>query len=260
VTALPVPLPSDSARFDEALVREASEDAQAPSSAKLVHVMESAVAYDGLPISSGGAHALGRISARDALTGWLRFLETCTEASPIQCYFDFPMTPGLTVDAAVAQAVEREFPRGSSRSKRLCVPWSRTEDALSMFESLEPMPTNEWGMAPIWLWFTADFRLRSPRAAALWPGQDPALFGHFQTPGGVVLGASSTRLILQAKRSVGLSLSIPQATDSDMHEIVPWLQASLPMRLSSKHWTRWTLTKNGQSYRGRKITPGSYAR
>jgi hypothetical protein len=224
------------------------------------HVLESAVAYDGLPISSGGAHALGRISARDALTGWLRFLETCTEASPIESYFDFPVTPGLTVDAAVVQAVECGFPRDPGRFKRLSVPWSRVEDALSLFESLEPLPTNERGMAPIWLWFTAELRLRSPWATALWPGQDPELFGHFQTPGGVVLGASSTRLILQAKRSVGLSLSIPQATDGDLDEIVPWLQASLPMRLSRKHWTRWTLTKNGKSYRGRKIAPGSSAR
>jgi hypothetical protein len=219
-------------------------------------VMEAAVAYDGLPISSGGAHALGRISARDALTSWLRFLNTRTEASPIESYFDFPMTPGLAVNAAVAQLIEREFPRDSSRFRRLSVPWDRVEDALSRFESLEPLPTNQWGMAPIWLWFTADFRLRSPSSPALWPGQDPALFGHFQTPGGVVLGASSTRLILQAKRSIGLSLSIPQATDADLAEIVPWLQAALPMRLSSKHWTRWTLTKNNRSYRGRKIVPG----
>ena len=108
-------------------------------------------------------------------------------------------------------------------------------------------------MAPVWLWFTAEFRLRSPTGPEPWPGQDPALFGHFKTPGGVTLGASSIRLILQAKHSIGLSLSIPEASDSDLARVVPWLQAALPMRLSSKHWTRWTLTENGRSYRGSKI-------
>jgi hypothetical protein len=114
-------------------------------------------------------------------------------------------------------------------------------------------------MAPVWLWFTADFRIRSPASQELWPGQDPDRFGRFVTPAGVRLGASSTRLILQAKRSMGLSVSIPRASDTDLAEVLPWLQAALPMRLSSKHWTRWTLTKNKRSYRGRKIVPVSLA-
>jgi hypothetical protein len=216
-------------------------------------VIESAVAYDGLPISSGGAHGLGRISVRDAFASWLRFLDTCTDPSPIESWFEFPNTPGLTVDAMVVRLIEQEFPRGSARHS---VPWGRIEDALALFESIEPLPTNRWGMAPVWLWFTAGFRLRSPRGSALWPQQDPALFGHFQTPGGVTLGASSTRLILQAKRAMGLSLSIPQATDPDLATIVPWLEEALPMQLSLRHWTRWTLTEDKRSYRGRKITPG----
>jgi hypothetical protein len=101
----------------------------------------------------------------------------------------------------------------------------------------------------------ADFRIRIPSSQELWPGQDPGRFGRFVTPAGVKLGISSTRLSLQAKRSMGLSLSIPRASDTDLAEVVPWLQAALPMRLSSRHWTRWTLTKNKSSYRGRKIVP-----
>jgi hypothetical protein len=213
---------------------------------------ESAVAYDGLPISSGGAHALGRTSARDALNAWLRFLDTRTEASPISCWFHFPMTPGLTADPQAVTLITRQFPDAQDRHP---VPWDQVDDALSIFESLEPLSVNQWGMAPVWLWFTADFRLRVPGSQNLWPGQDPDSFNHFVTPAGVKLGASSTRLILQAKRSMGLSLSIPRASDADLAEVVPWLQAALPMRLSSKHWTRWTLTKNKHSYRGRKIVP-----
>lgn len=212
---------------------------------------QSCVAYDGLPISSGGAHALGRIGARDALVRWRQFLDACTDASPIKCWFDFPQTPELTVDPAVVRLIAGKFPGVSHRH---LVPRARLDEALSIFESLEPLPTNQWGMAPVWLWFTADFRMLSPRGD-VWPGQDPGRFDDFVTPAGVSLGASSSRLILQAKRSLGLTLSIPDAKDDDLGEIVPWLQSALPMRLSPKHWTRWTLTKAGNSYRGKRIDP-----
>jgi hypothetical protein len=217
---------------------------------------ESAVAYDGLPISSGGAHGLGRTSARDALNAWLRFLDTRTEASPGSCWFHFPVTPGLAADPGVVALITRHFPEVKGRHP---VPSDQVGDALSIFESLEPLPANQWGMAPVWLWFRADFRLRVPGLQSLWPGQDSDRFDNFVTPAGVKLGASSTRLILQAKRSMGLHLSIPRASDADLAEIVPWLQDALPMRLSAKHWTRWTLTKNKHSYRGRKIVPATPA-
>ncbi|HZU72364.1 MAG TPA: hypothetical protein VE990_06285, partial [Acidimicrobiales bacterium] len=219
-------------------------------------VMESAVAYDGLPISSGGAHGLGRASARDALAAWLRFLDACTVASPIESYFDFPATPGLMVEGEVARLIEHEFPRSSGRFERFPVPPEGVEAALVLLESIEPQPTNQWGMAPVWLWFEADFRLRSPRGPGLWPGQDPDLFGHFHTPSRVILGASSTRLILQAKRSLGLSLSIPVATDADLAVIVPWLQASLPMAVLEALDALDPLTDDKRSYRGMKIRPG----
>ena len=217
-------------------------------------LLDSAVAYDGLPISSGGAHGLGRVAARDALNDWLQFLATRTESRSIRAYFDLPATPELTVDFGVARTIAREFP--TSRG-RFTVPSDRLDDAVALFESFEPLPVNRWGMAPVWLWFTAEFRLCSASGRGPWPGQDPACFGHFETPGGVALGASSTRLILQAKRSMGLSLSIPQASDADLADVVPWIQGALPFRLSSKHWTRWTLTKNGRAYRGRRIVPPS---
>lgn len=214
---------------------------------------ESAVTYDGLPIGRGGAHALGRISGRDALAAWLRFLDLRTEPAPIQAWFDFPTTPGLSVDPDVVRLVESEFPLDPARRHRAPVPFDRAEQAVALLESIEPQPTNRWGMAPVWLWFTAAFRIRSPTGPGLWPGQDPALFGDFETPAGIVLGTSSTRLALHAKCLMGLRLSIPLATDGDLATMAPWLQEALPMRLSSKHWARWVLTKDQRSYRATKV-------
>lgn len=216
---------------------------------------ESAVAYDGLPISSGGAHGLGRVSARSALADWTDFLSTCTQPQPVSCFFDLPDTPNLRVDRKTAKLIERSFPPAQGVPKRFAVPTEQIGEAVSLFESLEPLPTNPWGMAPVWLWLTADFKLLAPGGGGVWPGQDPARFDHFQTPAGVSLGSSSTRLILQAKRSMGLTLSVPDAADQDLAVLVPWLQEALPMRLSVKQWTRWTLTRNGRSYRGKRISP-----
>ena len=149
--------------------------------------IDTAVTYDGLPISSGGAHALGRTSGRNALRAWMGFLETRTEASLVDSFFELPTTPELVVEPHVSRLIQSEFPM-TRTSSRFHVPANRWDDALSLFESLEPLPMNPWGMAPVWLWFTADFRLRSPGGGGLWPGQDPARFGHFETPAGVSLG------------------------------------------------------------------------
>lgn len=211
---------------------------------------QSAVVYDGLPLSAGGAHGLGRVTARGALRSWVGFLNARTESSPVVGWFDFPDTPGLALSPDLRRQIEVAFP---SQGQRCAVPWARADEAIDLFESVEPLLVNEWGMAPVWLWFTADIRLLQPETGEPWPGQDRALFDNFVTPGGVELGASSTRLILQAKKSIGLSLSIPHATDSDLDTYMPWLQASLPLRLSSKHWSRWTATKRDDSYRGHRV-------
>jgi hypothetical protein len=214
---------------------------------------ESAVAYDGLPISSGGAHALGRVSARQALESWRDFLAARTQPGPIACWFALPMTPELIVEPDVAARIGSAFP---TRSRdEFPVPLERIDEAMDLWESIEPQPTNQLGLAPVWLRFSADFQMLAPDGSRVWPGQEPARFGQFQTPAGVKLGSSSTRLALHAKRSFGLTLSIPDASDDDLNSVVPWLQAALPMRLSAKHWTRWSLTKSGRSYRGKRITP-----
>ena len=212
---------------------------------------ESAVVYDGMPISSGGAHGLGRIEARDAHAGWLGFLAACTRPANVHCYFDLPQTPELTVEPSVRARIAEVFP---ADRRRYPVPDDRVNEALDLLTSFEPQPTNPWGMAPVWLRFSADFRLMRPGAAELWPEQEPERFGYFETPTGVRLGASRTNLSLQARRSMGMLLSIPNATDADLAVLVPWLQDHLPFRLSAKHWSRWTLAKNGRTYRGRKLT------
>lgn len=210
---------------------------------------ESVVVYDGLPLSSGAAHGLGRVGLHDAHDAWQRFLSTCTQSPGTGVYFEFPHTPGLDADDRLRRAVESVFP---GERRRHPVPAARCGEALDLMASVEPLPTNEWGMAPLWLWFHAEFLLRRPDGG-VWPHQDPAEFGHFVTPGGVALGKSSSSLTLESRRSMSLHLSLPEATDEEVVETSAWLQAHLSFRLSTKQWTRWTLAKNGMTYRGRKL-------
>jgi hypothetical protein len=223
--------------------------------------IESLLVYDDLPISSGGAHTLRRMSASAALEAWLQFLEARSVVDGVKAYFDFPQTPDLRVEPRTVRLIEGVFGKSAMRlTTRLLrqpptaidVPPDRFDDAIELFESLNPLPTNEWGMAPVWLWFTADLKLRSMSGGVI-PGQDPELFGRFQTPSGILLGQSSARLILQARISLGLTLSVPNTSDDELRAMVPWLEEKLPMRLSTKQWTRWTVTRSGNSYRGRKV-------
>lgn len=169
----------------------------------------------------------------------------------VRCYFDLPQTPELTVESSVRSRIAEAFP---ADGRSYPVSDDKVKVALDLLTSLEPQPTNPWGMAPVWLRFSADFRLLRPASGELWPDQEPQRFGYFETPTGVRLGASRTNLSLQARRSMGLLLSIPNATDADLAAVVPWLQGNLPFRLSTNHWSRWTLAKNGGTHRGQKLT------
>jgi hypothetical protein len=210
-----------------------------------VGLIESAVAYDGLPISSGGAHRLPRRSVREAFAAWRTFLDACTSDPTFNAYFGLAHRQDVTVDPPVERRILAAFPGPIDQA--------RVPEALELFEDLEPQPLSEWGLTPVDLSFRSEFHLNRPGTGEIWPGQEPELFGQFQTPAGMPLGASGSSLRLGAKHTMSLHLTLPEASDADVAEAVPWLEAPLPMRLSAKHWTRWTLTKNRKSYRGRRL-------
>ena len=222
---------------------------------------QSAVVYDGLPIGSGGAHGLGRISASQALRRWRDFLAACgSPVQPLECSFNIrALSDAQVIDPSVVEAIHSAFPMQGTfvpRNNNFSpVPPDRLDEAVALLESIEPQPADKWGNVPVWLNTHADFHLKTPDGSGLWPGQGTGGFGDFKTPAGVRLGISNGGLNLEARKSIGLMLSVPDATDDDLAVLVPWLQAALPFRMSSKHWTRWSLAKNGRTYRGRRFVP-----
>lgn len=206
-------------------------------------------------MSSGGAHGLGRVSTTQAATRWLAFLDARTRPAPILCSFDLDANPWLGPGRRLAARIAREFPPTLGARTHFSVAPDRIIEAVDLLESLKPLPTSRSGLPAVTLTLGTSFSLLAPDGAALWPDQDPSLFGHFHTPTGVTLGASTTRLSLDAGASMSLLLSVPEASDEDLSVVVPWLQDALPMRLSPKHWARWTLTRDRHSYRRTAITP-----
>ena len=217
---------------------------------------ESVVVYDGLPISSGGAHSINRLSPDQALQAWRRFLQTCAQHVEVDAVIRVDDQPGPPASRQTLDRLDRAFPTRRETSVQLRhVPEDRIDQAVELMAEISPQPADQWGNAAVHLFIEARFLLRHPAdGGGLWPGQGRDQFGDFTTPSGVMLGISSARLTIGHARSMGLMLTLPMASDADLTLIRPWLQDHLPFRLSDKHWTRWTLNKNGNTYRPKRLT------
>lgn len=218
-----------------------------------------AVTYDGLPISSGGFHSLGRMPRRVAFDRVTAFIEACTEPiGPVDYWFNLPQVPDLPPQPHLEQELERRFgKRGGlflAKPDRLVIGEDRVAEALDFLDDVDPQPMNQWGMAPIWLWMTASFRLLDPSTGRQLPGQDPHRFRGAVYAVGTPLGTSELSLILHNRAQLGIQLCIPDADTDCLNRVIPWLQDHLPCSLSPKHWLAWTSTRS-DSLKARHMTP-----
>jgi hypothetical protein len=187
------------------------------------------------------------MSRRDAYARTRSFIETCTEpVGAINCRFRVHHVPELAPILRLERELERRFGRHGE------IQQERIDDALDFLDDIDPQPTNPWGMAPIWFSVTCNFRILDPAAKRPLPGQDPGRFRGVEYERGQPLGSSRLGLMLHNQATLALDLCIPDADDGLLGRVVPWLQQSLPCRLSQKHWRAWTPTKTG-SFKGRRL-------
>jgi hypothetical protein len=217
-----------------------------------------AITYIGLPISSGGAHSLGRMSRRVASERTMNFLRTCTQpVDPITYSFDVHDVPELPPVSRLERELKHRFGQYFAVRQYLAVQGARVDEALDFLDEIDPQPTNQWGMAPIWFTATSKFQILDPATGHPLPGQDPKRFKGVEYEGGVALGTSGLRLILDNHARIAIELCLPDPDDAVLRRVVPWLQEYLPCTLSSKQWRAWTPTKAG-SFKARRIpAPGS---
>ena len=157
--------------------------------------LDSAVVYDGLPISSGGAHHINRLSPAQALEAWRSFQSACTRPSPPEaCFIVSNDRPAPKVPGAVVRRIKDTFPDHESLTRQCPVPPERLDDAVRLYEEIAN-ERGDWGEEnDVALAMESEFRLLSPAGRDVWPGQERSSFGHFETPGGARLGTSSTRM------------------------------------------------------------------
>ena len=211
-----------------------------------------AVTYDGLPVSSGGAHSLGRMSRRTAYERTIAFLDRCTVPDGERSHaISFPadqVSPRVEPPAGLRDEVERRFGRPAD------IPESRIGDALDFMDEIAPQAANRYGMASVWLTMQCRFRLLDPGTGLPLAGQDPLRFGGVEYVWAVPLGTSGLLLSLHNHAAFAVDLCIPDPTEELLRRLVPWLAASVPFKVSPKHWRVWTPTKAG-SFRSRKLEP-----
>lgn len=206
-----------------------------------------AVTYVGLPISSGGGHSLGRISRRAAYDRTISFLKTCTEPVGAPSFsIAFQTVPELAPQPKLKEAVVSLFGRSGDIAP------SRMGEALDFMDEIDPQPTNQYGMAPVWLFMRANFRLLDPATERPLPGQDPDAFRGAEYVWSVPLGSSDLQLSLHNHAVLAVDLCIPDATEELLHRVVPWLQRNLPFKFSPIQWRAWTRARTG-SFKSRKL-------
>lgn len=218
------------------------------------------VTYDGLPASAGGAHAMRIRQPERALAAWDRFLADCLRPDVPPVWGMRLLRLGSGEDAAsAARAAEDAVSAalgGPSARQRALVEWrlpvDRIGDALQVLVAAGA--TENADTAPQ-LAMTARVSggLIDPATGSPYSGLSAEHCGGFAVDGsGRQLGVSGLRGTFGAGSSkLSMWLSLP--ADARLGGAARHVQEHAPVRLSTKHWRRWTLTRSGSSYRSAKL-------
>ncbi len=221
------------------------------------------ITYDGLPISSGGAHTLRMRGPKAVHAAITQFATTCSDYTrPTQLYVE--LLKGKEIPRSFSAMVERKFlldfgaPRrtralGQAIGTQWDIPKERAEDVLTLLEGPQPLPTDR--LYPLALNLVANFRLIDPQGGSVLPRQERTDYLHFEAAPGLYLGTSTLYARLSAVSTVSVFFSLPyEELGPALREHVRFLQTHLPFKLSAHHWKRWHINKAGTRYVGRRIS------
>lgn len=225
---------------------------------------KSVITYDGLPVSSGGAHTLKSRDPSLALAQVMRFLGACTAAQePMQCSVELVSGAGIpnTFSDRLLSQLDNEYGRHSTRGlgpntgHRWQIPLEVADTMAKMISGLSPMPVHPHGLQPIALEVQQKFCFVSQDdRKELLPHQGAENYANFAPGYGLVLGRSQLYARISEKSHVSVFLCFPFAEPtSAFFEYRKFIQENLPFKMSDAHWKLWRLTKRGDSYIGRKL-------
>ncbi len=107
----------------------------------------------------------------------------------------------------------------------------------------------------MFLGISAAFSLRDPGTGEPFPLQGSDVYGNQEAAFRLPLGVSVMYLRLANPSTCALFLSLPfSEVTPKLQSYLCGLEASLPFRLSRKHWSRWQLNAKGARYYNRRAS------
>jgi hypothetical protein len=219
--------------------------------------------YDGTRLHSSGAHAVRAnsfVSAGEALE---KFRLRCTNSPPpllIRLDIRHSAAAPSPLLASVGKRFSASFGKPAAVGKKPdgMTNWFLTEaqlmPALEVMDSIGPIPADEHGFGVFNLSYKLEFAFRSPISGEVLPFQSQQDYLNYEGDYERFLGRSVLAVDLSAQSYASAFFSFPfEEWSSDAAELARSIQAELPFRISEKRWKRWTLTKSGQTYVGRKL-------
>ena len=222
----------------------------------------SVITYDGLPVSSGGAHKLKMRGPRAAWSATETFLKNCTDYnSPSSLFVE--LLEEKKISDSFSKSFKRRFSKqfGTPRTRKLGhatgLQWDVSKEMLTnlvdLLETSQPFP--EYPLCPLTINLSADFRLVNPKTRSVLAHQDRAEYLNFEAGYHLFLGLSTLYAILSSKSTVSVFFSLPyEDVTKELRGFVQFLQEHLPFRFSAKHWKIWKVNQAGTGYVGRKIS------
>jgi hypothetical protein len=201
--------------------------------------MNTFISYEGLPISSGGAHSVSAISSIEVYNSLISFLEACTNfPSPtVELLFDASEAKGSGIKL---WELTKQFglPNWNldsylSTKQHLWVWKVKSSNAGIAFENLEKFDT-------LTLTFLWKFKFINPKTKEIIEGQDaiPAIDERLHN--------SQIYLRASKRSTVSVWFTLPFSSLTEAFNYFNPFQKLLPFTPSDKHWRVWSLSKSGK--------------
>lgn len=222
------------------------------------------ITYDGLPISSGGAHSLrtrGFVETARSLSGFVT--SVCVNPTPTDLTLE--LVNGGEVDEEEFSRLRNEACRlyglkkftrgiGDYAGHQWGLDVNSLHETAARLEQLRPISLAGYAGWQIVLHATWELRFREDETQVPIPYQSRIHYNEFEFGWQMFLGESGMYSRISEKSTAAIYFSLPfEEVSADCLALVSRIQDAFPVPLSRKHWKRWSLTKSGNSYVGRKI-------
>ncbi len=214
--------------------------------------MDNFISYNGLPVSSGGGHGLGKLKPFEAYQKTKEFLQKFGDNS-------FPNL--ITLEQYKAENNEYnsselhwearkkfgwlprkevwKFPEGKQRLWHWNIAYRRKDAAIKYLEKLEELPKHQFG--PLDIRMNWQFKLIDLQTKKLLPGQHRLPTIDFRIPN------NSARLTLSHTSTLAIWLAFPfsDPENEEFQSYVAEMKMHAPFEFSQKHWRFWKKSESG---------------